>query len=304
MKKRIVSLFLLIFVGATLSFAQSKETTTSVQKQKEESAKALDRKPVTSKWSFVSGTAQYANHYISPQEYSGEIWGIEAIHGRFYKKSDKVSWKLRLNHLRKMHNNLIGGGLTNPANTSYLSTQSYEVDYATHYKWLLFNRLQVRVGGSLNIYGDYMQNDDNSINNILSINLQTQLFALAELRYGMDFKKFGLDIYANIGTPFIGFSSFDDRYESFFLSIMPGELNTNSYNHFKFTSFHNMQGLNFEIGVDFALRNLTLSVSYEERNRWWNGFELQNYRKNSLLKLGISVNLLSHQYKKSRDRQF
>ena len=65
-----------------------------------------------------------------------------------------------------------------------------------------------------------------------------------------------------------------------------------------------MQGLNFEIGVDFALRDLTLSFSYEERDRWWNGFELQNYRKNSLLKVGISVNLLGNQPKKSRDRQF
>lgn len=300
--KKIVSLFLLLIVGATLSFAQTKESTSSAQKK--ESIKTSDRKAVTSKWSLVTGTAQYASHYLSPQEYSGVIWGIEAIHGRFYKKSDNVSWKLRLNHLRKMHSNIGGGGLENPAKTAHASVQAYEVDYATHYNWLFFNHLQVRVGGSLNIYGDYMQNHEHAINNVMTINLQTQLYALAEVRYGMDFKRFGIDIYANIGTPFIGFSSFDDRYEPFITSVVPGEINVNAYNHFKFTSFHNMQGLNFEIGVDFALRDLTLSFSYEERDRWWNGFELQNYRKNSLLKVGISVNLLGNQPKKSRDRQF
>lgn len=300
--KKLVSLFLLLIVGATLSFAQTKESTSSAQKK--ESIKTSDRKAVTSKWSLVTGTAQYASHYLSPQEYSGVIWGIEAIHGRFYKKSDNVSWKLRLNHLRKMHGNLSNEGLSNPAGTAHASIQAYEVDYATYYNWLFFNHLQVRVGGSLNIYGDYMQNHEHAINNVMTINLQTQLFALAEVRYGMDFKKFGLDIYANVGTPFVGFSSFDDRYEPFFLSFIPLQTKVGAYNHFKFTSFHNMQGLNFEIGVDFALRNLTLSLSYEERNRWWNGFELQNYRKNSLLKVGISVNLLSHQPKKSRDRQF
>ena len=201
-----------------------------------------------------------------------------------------------------MHNNIGGGGLENPAKTAHASVQAYEVDYATHYNWLFFNHLQVRVGGSLNIYGDFMQNHEHAINNVMTINLQTQLYALAEVRYGMDFKRFGIDIYANIGTPFIGFSSFDDRYEPFITSVIPGEINVKAYNHFKFTSFHNMQGLNFEIGVDFALRDLTLSFSYEERDRWWNGFELQNYRKNSLLKVGISVNLFPvispHRYAK------
>ena len=82
--KKIVSLFLLLIVGATLSFAQTKESTSSAQKK--ESIKTSDRKAVTSKWSLVTGTAYYASHYLSPQEYSGVIWGIEAIHGRFYKK--------------------------------------------------------------------------------------------------------------------------------------------------------------------------------------------------------------------------
>jgi hypothetical protein len=39
---------------------------------------------------------------------------------------------------------------------------------------------------------------------------------------------------------------------------------------------HNLQGANFEMGIDFALRNLSISLAYEAKSRWWNAYELQN----------------------------
>ena len=58
------------------------------------------------------------------------------------------------------------------------------------------------------------------------------------------------------------------------------------------------------MGVDFALRNVTLSMAYECKNRWWNAYELQNYRKHSLIKLGVSMNLFNQQNRKISERYF
>ena len=288
--KKLLAMFLIIVSGTFSLVAQETELG--------------NYKPVTSKWSYVSGTAEYADHYLNNQQYSGDISGIEAIHGRFFKKSDNLSWKLSLNHLRKMHTNYFGEGLINAANTSYISTQSYEADYAVHYNWLFNDRLQVRAGGSFNVYGGFIMGDKNAVNNILCVDLQTQFKGSVEVRYGWDFEKFGLDIYANAAAPLFGLMAVDERYESFMATIPNSEFNLKEYNHFVFSSWHNNQGMNFEMGVDFALKRLSLCISYEERNRWWNAYELQCYRKNSLLKLGISVNLVSHQNHKTGDRKF
>ena len=301
--KRLFLLLLLIVAGATISFAQGYDSAT--YSFKSSSARPLsERKPVTNKWSIVQGSASFANHYISNQEYTGDVWGLEAKHGRFYKKSDRLSWQLTLTHLRRMRSELFGGGLNNPAKTSYISTQSYEADYGVYYNWLFNDRLQVRLGGSFNVNGGFIFGDENSINNSIAIDLQTQLFAGAQVRYGWDFDKFGLDIYGNIATPFMGFSAADSRFETIIDNLPGMTFQVCEDNHFIFSAPHNFQGVNFEMGVDFALRNLTLSFSYDTRNRWWNAYELQNYRKYSLFKMGISANLFAQQKYKSGNRHF
>ena len=141
--KRLFLLLLLIVTGASVSFAQGKKAKKSDFNSFETGyVKPLsERKPVTSKWSIISGDAEVANHYFSNHEYTGEVVGIEAKHGRFYRKSERLSWQLTLTHLRRMHRELFGGGLHNPAETSHISLQSYEADYAVFYNWLLFDRL-------------------------------------------------------------------------------------------------------------------------------------------------------------------
>ena len=301
--KRLFLLLLLIFAGATISFAQGEDSAT--YSFKSASARPLsERNPVTTKWSIIQGSATFANHYISNQEYTGDILGLEAKHGRFFKKSDRLSWQLTLTHLRRMHRQLFGGGLHNPAETTYISTQSYEADYGVYYNWLFNDRLQVRLGGSFNVNGGFIFGDDNFMNNKIAIDLQTQLFAGAQVRYGWDFNKFGLDIFSNIATPFMGFTGAESRFETM-LDNLPG-MNFQAHEdpHFIFSALHNFQGVNFEMGVDFALRNLSLSFSCDTRNRWWNAYGIQNYRKYSLFKMGISVNMLAQQKYKSGDRHF
>ena len=298
--KRLFLLLLLLFAGTMLSFAQEADSVVIEQPTKP----AKVRKPVTSKWTLLTGSADYTNHYLNSQQYSGEIWGIEAMHGRFYRRSERVSWKLTLSHLRSMNRPMFGGGLENSTNTSRISTQSYEADYAVFYNWFIKDRLQIRVGGSFNLYGGFLYGDNHAINNVLSLDIQAQFFAAAQIRYGWDFKKWGLDIYGHVNTPFMGLMTVDNRYESFPESMLQSEFNLKEHSHLKLSSFHNLQGVNFEMGVDFALRSLTLSLSFESRNRWWHSYELQNYRKIALLKLGISVNLFSEQNRKTNKRQF
>lgn len=196
------------------------------------------------------------------------------------------------------------GDLMNAAESSYISYQGYNANYAVYYNWLLFDRLQVRAGGLFDIYGDMVQADDNAINNVVSINIQALLNAAVNLRYGWDFDEWGLDIYGNLTAPFIGMMASDHRFESAVETIIPSEFLLKEYKHIRFASMHNLQGINAELGVDFALKNLTISVAYDSRNRWWHAYGLQNYRKHSLVKLGVSMNLLTRQYKKSTDRHF
>ena len=304
--KRLFLLLLLIVAGATISFAQGKKEKKSAFNSFETGyVKPLsERKPVTSKWSIISGDAEIANHYLSNQEYTGEVVGLEAKHGRLYTKSDRLSWQLTLTHLRRMHRELFGGGLHNPAETSHISLQSYEADYAVYYNWLFFDGLQLRLGGSFNVNGGFIFGADNAVNNVLSIDFQTQLLAGAQVRYGWDFRKFGLDIYSNISTPFVGFMGADSRFETLMDSAVDGSFRVKEDKHLLFSAPHNLQGMNFEMGVDFALRNLTLTYSIESRNRWWHAYGLQNYRKYTLTKIGISVNLFAQQKYKSSDRHF
>lgn len=291
--KKLISIFLLTVAGMTFAFAQD-----STQQSNSE-----EREPVTSKWSLYFGGSKYANHWLSPQEYSAPIKGFEAIHGRHFVKSKNLSWQLTLTHLRNKKN-ILSDGMSNPANTAYISTQNYEVDYAVFYNWVFYDRLQVRLGGSFNLYGGFTKCDESAINNVMSLDFQTQLYAACQIRYGWDFKKFGLDLYANVATPFIGMALVDSRYQSAIEAIAPVKLKAKGDSHLKFSSLHNLQGLNLEIGIGFALRKLTLSASYEINNRWWCMNQLQNYRKNGLLKLGISVKLFSQQNYKTGSRQF
>lgn len=302
--KKIVLFCLALCAILTVQAQETEAQISSLQSESKVASSLSDRKPVTSKWSLMIGSAKYANHYLSPHQYSGTVKGIEAMHGRYFRKSENLSWKLTLGYIGGKKSTLFGGGLNNPAATSNISVQGITADYAVFYNWIIKERLQLRAGGSFNVYGDYMQTNSNSVNNVLSVQLQTLVNAAFQIRYGWDFKKYGLDLYANVATPLFGMTALDSRYESFFLSLPNSPSNAKAYNHIAFSSLHNNYGLNLEMGIDFALRNLTLSFAYNANNRWWNGNDLQNYRKNSFFKVGISVKLVSLNNRKASSRQF
>lgn len=292
-------LFLMLLMVAGVAVASAQGTDACTDKPLSE------RKPVTSKWSLVSGGAAFSNHFLSNQEYIGAIKGIEAMHGRYFLKSDNLSWKLTMTHLRNMAK--LGGGLKNPAKTVSMSVQTYEANYAVFYNWKFGkdDRLQVRAGGSFNIYGGLNRSGSHSVNNVISMDLQTQIFGAAQVRYGWDFEKWGLDLYANLSTPLFGLIFGNARYESFIEGFIPSNLNLKAYKHTKFSSLHNMKGASFEMGIDFALRkNVCLSLAYATNSRYWHMNGLQDYRTNSVFKIGVSVDLISISRRAATNRQF
>lgn len=292
-------LFLMLLMVAGVAVASAQSTDACTDKPLSE------RKPVTSKWSLISGGAAFSNHFLSNQQHIGAIKGIEAMHGRYFRKSDDLSWKLTITHLRNMAK--LGGGLKNPAKTSAMSVQTYEANYAVFYNWKFGkdDRLQVRAGGSFNIYGGLNRSGSHSVNNVISMDLQTQIFGAAQVRYGWDFEKWGLDLYANLSTPLFGLIFGNARYESFIEGFIPSNLNLKAYKHTKFSSLHNMKGASFEMGIDFALRkNVCLSLAYATNSRYWHMNGLQDYRTNSVFKIGVSVDLISISRRAATNRQF
>lgn len=263
-------------------------------------------KIVTNKWSMVAGYGSIANHYLSDQEFNGNLMGVMGEHGAFYKKSENLSWDLDLSAL--LTPSIAGSTellLSNPANTCVLKTYHLSAKYGTHYNWELANNLFIKTGGTFELLFASNKTSPNSINNTLSFDMQTQLMASAGIKYGRDFKKLGFYAYADIDIPFGGIILVDSRYQSSVSgiggghNILPGNIN-----HFKFSSFHNLQGYNLEIGCDFVFNNLTFSISNEKYNRWWNAYELQNYRKFDLIKLSLSVDLVSRTRRNSNNRYF
>jgi hypothetical protein len=66
-----------------------------------------------------------------------------------------------------------------------------------------------------------------------------------------------------------------------------------------------MKGASFEMGIDFALRkNVCLSLAYATNSRYWHMNGLQDYRTNSVFKIGVSVDLISISRRAATNRQF
>jgi hypothetical protein len=292
--KRLFSLLLLLFAGATIAFAQENNTSA-----------ISGRKPVTSKFELLMGTAEYASHYLNEQVYAGQMRGIEVSFGRLYRKSNSVSWELSLGHWRNMGREILGAsGLYNAAGTSMITTQTYDIDYGVYYNWIIKERLQIRLGGFLNVNGGFLRSDSHAVNNALQVTLQTQVYASAQIRYGWNFKKWGLDLYANAATPIFGARSADGVFSDFFNSIRPSTLKSSPYKHFVFSSMHNTLGVDWEMGIDFAMPRISLSLAYGQNGLWWHDYGVQNIRNNRFVKLGISVNLVGMHRGKTANRHF
>lgn len=262
----------------------------------------VKEKIVTNKWSFMAGSMVFVNHYMTDQEYTGTSIGVMGEHGSFYKKSENLSWDYDMAFFTAPYFRLVPDlSLSNPAKTTFVASHNLNTSYGTHYNWAITDRLLLKAGGRFDILAAINNGRPNSINNAISVDFQTQLEASAGIRYGFSFDKFGVSLFGDLALPFIGFMLVNSKYQDI---LSTGQLLPGDIRHMVFSSFHNLQGYELEIGADLTFRNVTLSLSSEGMKRWWTAYELQNYRKFSFFKIGVSVDLISRSRLNSGNRYF
>lgn len=281
--KKLLSILMLM----ALSFSALAQQTESTEKI------------VTSKWSLLVGSASIADHYFTNQEYSGPMMGLSVEFGSFYKKNKNLSWELDMTYIGL-------GSPSNPAGTGTLKVYDGAIEYKTSYNWNPVKNLHLRAGGSfdLNLGANF---DPNGINNVLELLFQPQIKAVAGIRYGWNFKKMNLNLYADLGLPVMGFATVGSKYEGNFVIInnfLPQGLLKPAISHLHFTSFHNLQGYNLDLGLELEFKHLTFSMSIDTNNKWWNAYDSQAYKNYTFLNLGFSVDLVSRSRLTSNNRYF
>lgn len=263
-----------------------------------------EEKIVTAKGSALIGVGYVANHFLSEYEYEGSLVGIDAEFGAFYKRSENLSWDLDLSIVTTM--NMHGdysSSLSNPAKTNYWMLKNYSVQYGTSYNWNPAKNLYLKAGGAFNfLFGTNTCKPDN-INNSVDFDIQPQLKASAGIKYGWTFNKFALYLYGDIEVPVLGGALVSSKYQSSSASLN-NDITKGEKNVFILTSFHNMQGFNSEIGIDFSFDKCSIFISADIYNRWWNSYDIQNYRKYRMLKIGVAVDLVSRPHAKCNCRYF
>jgi hypothetical protein len=105
----------------------------------------------------------------------------------------------------------------------------------------------------------------------------------------------------------MGFASVGSKYEGSSMMLnnkIPWKLLQPTINHMKFTSFHNLQGYDLDLGLDMEFNKFSLSMSVETNNKWWHAYDVQAYKKYTMFKLGISVDLVSRSRILTNNRYF
>lgn len=264
-----------------------------------------DEKIVTTKWSLLFGPVTYADHYISNQEYSGGLLtGFSVDFGSFYKKSENLSWALDLTYAGVGQDGYAAP--KNPAKSSTLGIRDIDVEYGTSYNWNPIKNLYLRAGGAFSLNAGVI-NAPKSINNVMQFIFQPQFKATAGIRYGWNIRKMKLNLYADLGIPFMGLMMVGSNYEGtkdVIVNLTPTGMLKTSINHFKFSSFHNLQGYNLDIGLDLEFDKLSFILSVDTNDRWWNAYGSQCYKKYALINIGFAVDLVSRPRSVTNNRYF
>lgn len=296
MKKLLLSLSLIVaLVAPVIGYAQNGEKVVSVTV------------------SAYSGAAGILDEYFLNQQYLGTIKGFQAKVGAMYKKNENLSWDLygRTYKAEKGDSELLSGvGLWNPARTSGLTLQAYSAGYGTYYNWTIGQKLQLKAGGILDFYGGFKQGYPDSFNNAANFEGQIMIKAAGGIKYGWDFKKWGLDLYANMSLPVFGLFIADHKYEAALTASAlkmlfgQGSFMGNSFNHLFFGSYHNYQSFDFDLGIDFVFKPFSFGFSINQTKKWWNEYDVQNIRDYVMFNINVGVDLVSRSKHKSSNKYF
>ena len=285
--------FFLIFLlgsAALLSYAQEAV-----------SDEPIGKSPLTFNASVLFGMSTISNHYMSSNSYDGVVYGVHVDFGRFYRSAENVSWKLAFDKYSSANP---ATGLENSALTSSMGYSAMSLNYGSFYNWKFGEGLMVKVGGGLDISGDMISNLTHSTNNAASMNVLAQLEASAGISYTFKFEKWMLALGGNISTPFAGVIMTDAKHESGLGSFASGGFVGNYFSHVKGTTFSNLQGFDFDLGLKFIAKRVAINVELVSNNRSWYVNEIQNNRTDIMLRLGATFNLVSLRQTKNISRYF
>ena len=271
-----------------------------------------DEKVITATISYASPmSVKVLDEYISSQLYTGSkvFSGLNVKLGAFYRKHDNLSWDVYYTtfHKPKVNEQLSeSASLLNPSKSQTLSYSSWKFGYGTYYHWTFGEKLMIKTGGLCDFYGESKAGSPDGINNNQTLGGQIMLKAHAAIKYGWDFKKWGLDLRANVTLPVIGVITADHPSEPA-LSILVGSDHSAfhpAFRHIFLGSYHNYMSLDYEMGVDFVFRPFVIQLAYGNTSRWWNVYDVQNIRQINYLSLGIAFDIVSRSKFKSSNNNF
>ena len=163
-----------------------------------------------------------------------------------------------------------------------------------------------KAGGMLDLYGAMKESVPDGVNNYLNLEGQIMLKAHAAIKYGWEFKKWGLDLRALVTLPVVGIITADHPSEPA-LSILGGNdhsIMNRAFKHVFLGSYHNYMSLDYEVGVDFVFKPCTITIGFGSTRKWWNIYDIQNIRKINYSTIGVAFDIVSRDKFKSSNKNF
>ena len=279
--------------GSTFATAQEKEkvVTGTISNKSPASVKVLDE-------------------YISSQLYSGSnvFSGLNVKLGSFYRKHDNLSWDVYYTSYQRSESldEASDNHLMNPAGSQRLRYSSWSFGYGTYYHWNFGEKLLIKAGGVCDFYGGYKESLPDGVNNHVNLEGQIMLKANAAIKYGWDFKKWGLDLRANVALPLFGVITADHPSEPAMSVLIMNDHSVMqpAVNHIFLGSYHNYMSLDYELGVDFVFKPFTLQFAYGSTNKWWNVYDVQNIRQINYFTMGFAFDIVARNKFKSSNKNF
>ena len=292
-------LFLAVSIGATALCA-----TTAFAQEKE--------KVVTGTISILApSNVTILDEFISNQLYTGSsvFTGLDVRLGALYRKHDNLSWDVHYtgyNRPKLFEEGRILETLSNPANTQYIKYSTYSIAYGTYYHWNIGKKLMIKTGGICDLYGAMKNATPDGVNNSTSLEGQLILKAHAAIKYGWDFKKWGLDLRGRISLPVVGLITSDHPSEkaSSLIGANDHSITNPAFRHIFMAFYHNYMSLDYEIGIDFVLKPCTINLGLGNTSKWWSANDIQCIRKISYVSMGLSFDIVGRNKFKSSNRNF
>jgi hypothetical protein len=271
-----------------------------------------DNRIVTGEITLLSPSrVSVLDEFISDQLYTGKsvFLGYNLNLRSMYKRQENLSWDLyytTFNRSKTVEESGEVSRLSNPANSQYLKYTLHNIGYGTYYHWQFGEKLKIKAGGVFDLYGAIKNSYPDGVNNAMNLEGQIMVKAKGAIKYGWDFKNWGLDIHANVSIPVIGIMTADHPSEpaQTILFKKDHQVMKPAYRHLFLASYHNYMSLDYELGIDFVLKPLTITLGHGSINKWWNVYDLQNIRKIGFTTLGLSFDIAPLNKFKSSNKNF